>query len=156
MLLTVTIRSILMLLGVKTLLQGLLNSNSHGNGHADHGVVTSAQEAHHLNVKSACRRLSACGATAFGTGSPAFRKTRSTSHKSSMLCFPSWAYLITSSVQETICLTFFIQAICFIEQSVHSTKSLFTVMRWVSPSKIETSYSTKVAGFKTISESFRR
>ena len=31
------------------LLQGLLNSNSHGNGHADHGVVTCAQEAHHLN-----------------------------------------------------------------------------------------------------------
>ena len=32
------------------LLQGLLNSNSHGNGHTDHGVVTCAQEAHHLNV----------------------------------------------------------------------------------------------------------
>ena len=32
-----------MLLGVKTLLQGLLNSNSHGNGHTDHGVVTGAQ-----------------------------------------------------------------------------------------------------------------
>ena len=32
------------------LLQRLLNSNSHGNGHTDHGVVTCAQEAHHLNV----------------------------------------------------------------------------------------------------------
>ena len=145
-----------MLFEVKILLQRLLNSNSHGNGHADHGVVACAQEAHHLNVKSACRRLSACGAGAFGAGSPTFHKTSSTSYESSMLCFPSWAYLITSSVQETICLTFFIQAICFIEQSVHSTKSLFTVMRWVSPSKIETSYSTKVAGFKIISESFRR
>ena len=39
-----------MLFGVKTLLQRLLNSNSHGNGHTDHGVVTCAQEAHHLNV----------------------------------------------------------------------------------------------------------
>ena len=27
------------------LLQGLLNSDSHGNGHADHGVVACAQEA---------------------------------------------------------------------------------------------------------------
>ena len=44
------------------LLQAFLNSNSHGNGHTDHGVVTCAQEAHHLNVKSACRRLCACGA----------------------------------------------------------------------------------------------
>ena len=32
------------------LLQRLLNSNSNANGHADHGVVTCAQEAHHLNV----------------------------------------------------------------------------------------------------------
>ena len=54
-----------MLFGVKTLLQGLLNSNSNANGHTDHGVVTCAQEAHHLNVKSACRRLWACGAGAF-------------------------------------------------------------------------------------------
>ena len=29
----------------KLLLQRLLNSNSHGNGHTDHGVVTCAQEA---------------------------------------------------------------------------------------------------------------
>ena len=43
MLLTLTIRSISCYFGVKTLLQGLLNSNSHGNGHTDHGVVTSAQ-----------------------------------------------------------------------------------------------------------------
>ena len=76
-------------LGEVRLLQGLLNSNSHGNGHTDHGVVTCAQEAHHLNVKSACRRLSACGAGAFGAGSPTFHKTRSTSHESGMLCFPS-------------------------------------------------------------------
>ena len=34
----------------KLLLQAFLNSNSHGNGHADHGVVTCTQEAHHLNV----------------------------------------------------------------------------------------------------------
>jgi hypothetical protein len=39
------------------LLAAFLNSNSHGNGHADHGVVTSAQEAHHLNAKSASRRI---------------------------------------------------------------------------------------------------
>ena len=32
------------------LLQGFLNRNSQVNGHADHGVVTCAQEAHHLNV----------------------------------------------------------------------------------------------------------
>ena len=31
--------------GEELLLQGLLNSNGHGDGHADHGVVTSAQEA---------------------------------------------------------------------------------------------------------------
>ena len=37
-------------LGEVELLQGLLNSNSHGNGHTDHGVVTGAQEAHHLNM----------------------------------------------------------------------------------------------------------
>ena len=29
----------------KLLLQRLLNSNSHGDGHTDHGVVTCAQEA---------------------------------------------------------------------------------------------------------------
>ena len=70
-------------------LQSLFDSNSHGNGHADHGVVTCAQEAHHLNVKSACRRLFACGAGTFGGGSPTFHKIRSTSQESSMLCFPS-------------------------------------------------------------------
>ena len=47
------------------LLQRLLNSDSHGDSHTDHGVVTSAQEAHHLHVKSACRRLCACGAGTF-------------------------------------------------------------------------------------------
>ena len=32
------------------LLQALFHSNSHGNGHTDHGVVASAQEAHHFHV----------------------------------------------------------------------------------------------------------
>ena len=32
------------------LLQRFLNSNSHGNGGADHGVVAHAQEAHHFHV----------------------------------------------------------------------------------------------------------
>ena len=36
--------------GFTLLLQSLFNSNSHGNGHTDHGVVTCAQEAHHLDV----------------------------------------------------------------------------------------------------------
>ena len=35
------IRGILVFRGEELLLQGLLNSNSHGNGHADHGVVAS-------------------------------------------------------------------------------------------------------------------
>ena len=35
---------------VPLLLQRFLNSNSHGNGSADHGVVAHAQEAHHFNV----------------------------------------------------------------------------------------------------------
>ena len=39
------------------LLQAFLNSNSNANGHADHGVVTSAQEAHHFHAKSASRRI---------------------------------------------------------------------------------------------------
>ena len=47
------------------LLHGLLNSNSHGNGHTDHGVVTSAQEAHHFHVQAAKRRLLCCSATGF-------------------------------------------------------------------------------------------
>ena len=38
------------MLEVKLLLQSLFNSNSDRNGHADHGVVTSAQEAHHFHV----------------------------------------------------------------------------------------------------------
>ena len=37
MLLTLTIRSILLNLGVKTLLQRLLNSNSDRDSHTDHG-----------------------------------------------------------------------------------------------------------------------
>ena len=67
-----------MLFGVKTLLQGLLNSNSHGNGHADHGVVTCAQEAHHLNVKIHLRWILYWGTTGFSAGIPYFRKTVST------------------------------------------------------------------------------
>ena len=47
------------------LLAGLFNSNSHGNGHTDHGVVTSAQEAHHFHVQAAKRRLLCCSATVF-------------------------------------------------------------------------------------------
>ena len=92
-----------MLFGVKILLQRLLNRDSHGNGHADHGVVACAQEAHHLNVKSACRRLFACGAGTFGAGSQSFHKTRSTSHESGMLCFPSrgLSYHITCSRNKT-------------------------------------------------------
>ena len=88
------------------LLLGFFDGNGHGDSHADHGVVTCAQEAHHFDVKSACRRLCACGAGTFRAGSPTFSKTRSTSHESRMLCFPSWAFLTTSSVQETICLSF--------------------------------------------------
>lgn len=42
MLLTMTIRSISMRFEVKILLQAFLNSNSHRNGHADHGVVACA------------------------------------------------------------------------------------------------------------------
>ena len=35
---------------VPLLLQCFLNSNSHGNGSADHGIVAHAQEAHHFYV----------------------------------------------------------------------------------------------------------
>ena len=45
------------------LLAAFLNSNSHGNGHADHGVVTCAQEAHHLNVGGDGGRTSELGVT---------------------------------------------------------------------------------------------
>ena len=54
-----------MLFGVKTLLQGLLNSNSNANGHTDHGVVACAQEAHHLNVQAAFGRLLCCAVRVF-------------------------------------------------------------------------------------------
>ena len=36
--------------GFTRLLQALLNSDSHGNGHTDHGVVASAQEAYHFDM----------------------------------------------------------------------------------------------------------
>ena len=39
------------------LLLALSNCNSASHGHTDHGVVAGAQEAHHLHIKSACRRL---------------------------------------------------------------------------------------------------
>ena len=39
------------------LLLAFSNCNSAGHGHTDHGVVACAQEAHHLHIKSACRRL---------------------------------------------------------------------------------------------------
>ena len=38
-------RGIACLMGEELLLQGLLNSNGHGDGHTDHGVVACAQEA---------------------------------------------------------------------------------------------------------------
>ena len=48
-------------------------------------------EAHHLNVKSACRRLCACGAKPFRAGSPTFRKNETRKHillsKRVMMCF---------------------------------------------------------------------
>jgi hypothetical protein len=50
---------------VLKLLQSLFDCDSNANGHTHHRIVTCAQEAHHLNVKSACRRLWACGAGAF-------------------------------------------------------------------------------------------
>ena len=65
--------------GLTLLLQRFLNGNSHGNGSADHGVVAHAQEAHHFHVKSACRRLCACGARLFLAESPTFRKSGDTS-----------------------------------------------------------------------------
>ena len=55
------------------LLQAFLNSNSHGDGHTDHGVFARAQEAHHFHVQAALRRLCACGAGTFGAGNPTFR-----------------------------------------------------------------------------------
>ena len=36
--------------GFTRLLQSLLNSNGHSDGHADHGVVACAQEAHHFDM----------------------------------------------------------------------------------------------------------
>ena len=54
-----------MLFEVKTLLQSFLNSNSHGNGHTDHGVVAGAQEAHHFHVQAAFGRLLCCAVRVF-------------------------------------------------------------------------------------------
>ena len=67
-----------MLFRKKLLLHSLFNSNSHGDSHADHGVVTCAQEAHHFNVKIHLRWLLYCGATGFEAVSQYFRKTVST------------------------------------------------------------------------------
>ena len=85
------------------LLQRFFDRNCDRHSHTDHGVVACAQEAHHFHVKSACRRLFACGAGTFGAGSPTFRKTRSTSPESGMLCFPSrgLSYHITCSRNKT-------------------------------------------------------
>ena len=60
-------------------LQSLFHSHSHGNGSTDHGVVAHAQEAHHFHVKSALRRLCACGARLFRAANPTFHKSGNTS-----------------------------------------------------------------------------
>ena len=87
--------------GLTLLLQRFLNSNSHGNGSADHGVVAHAQEAHHFYVKSALRRLCGDFSRAFGAVSPTFRKTRDTSIVSIGCAFLTETHLITSFVHET-------------------------------------------------------
>ena len=61
------------------LLQRFLNCNSHTDSSADHGVVAHAQEAHHFHVKSACRRLCACGARLFRAANTTFHKSGNTS-----------------------------------------------------------------------------
>ena len=71
------------------LLAGLFNSNGHGNGHTDHGVVTCAQEAHHFHIKPHLRWCLHWDTTTFSAGNPIFHKTRSTSFESMMMCFPS-------------------------------------------------------------------
>ena len=60
-------------------LQSLFHSHGHGNGSTDHGVVAHAQEAHHFNIKSALRRLCACGARLFRAANPTFHKSGNTS-----------------------------------------------------------------------------
>ena len=70
------------------LLERFRDCNRDSDGGADHGVVAHAQEAHHFHVKSAWRRLCACGAGTFWAGSPTFRKTRSTSPESVCCAFP--------------------------------------------------------------------
>ena len=65
--------------GVTLLLQRFLNSNGHGDGSTDHGVVAHAQEAHHFHIKSACRRLCACGARLFRAANSTFHKSGNTS-----------------------------------------------------------------------------
>ena len=77
------------LFGGKILLQSLFNSNSHGDGHTDHGVVTCAQEAHHFHIKPHLRWCLHWDTTTFSAGNPIFHKTRSTSFESMMMCFPS-------------------------------------------------------------------
>src|SRR5699024_6922093 len=58
-------------LGKDSGVESLSNSNSHGYGHTDHGVVAGAQEAHHLHVSGdgggACE-LSVAVHTAHGVG----------------------------------------------------------------------------------------
>lgn len=90
-------------LGFPLLLQRLLNSNRHGNGHPDHGVVACAQEAHHFHVKIHLRWILYWGTTTFWAGSPVIRKTSSTSTGIKWCVFPWWGYSITSIVHETRC-----------------------------------------------------
>ena len=66
-------------LRIKLAILSLFHGNSHGNGSTDHGVVAHAQEAHHFHVKSACRRLCACGARLFCAANPTFHKSGNTS-----------------------------------------------------------------------------
>ena len=82
-------------------LQRFLNSNSHTDSSANHGVVAHAQEAHHFHVKSALRRLCGDFSRAFGAVSPTFRKTRDTSIVSIGCAFLTETHLITSFVHET-------------------------------------------------------
>ena len=74
---------------MEKLLQRFLNNDSNANGHADHGVVACAQEAHHFHIKPHLRWCLHWDTTTFSAGNPIFHKTRSTSFESMMMCFPS-------------------------------------------------------------------
>ena len=66
-------------MGLTLLLQCFFHGHGHGNGSTDHGVVAHAQEAHHFHIKSACRRLCACGARLFRAANSTFHKSGNTS-----------------------------------------------------------------------------